>query len=164
MATKKKKIIEKINDGKEKSLEAVKNGKIIEGDAKVVKNLIDSIDTSIDDDDLKYVSRAEKDFSADFNKEFSEKTDALKEESEEKASEAIREATTEGKKVSDAAHKFREAASVTDAVEKNAETAEEKMKKSSDEYGDMKQKAEDMSEKTRKEVKKLRKAVDGVFG
>ena len=164
MGSRKRGILDRIKEGQEVGKEAIDSGETLEGDGSEIKALLDSIDTSIDEDDLRAVQAAESGYGSDFKSEFREKVDTKEAEMESVEGEAINESSQERDKVSDAAGKFQEMAGVTDVGRRNAEGGADAMRDSVREYEEYISEAEEITRETRQEVASLRSSVDGIFG
>jgi len=164
MGSKKRGILDRIREGEEAGKEAVDYGETLEGDGSEIKALLDSIDTSIDEDDLRSVRTAEFGYGSAFKGEFREKLDAKEAEMENLEGKAGNEASREREKVNDAAGKFREMAGVSDVGRQNAEGGADTMGDSVREYEDYISRTEEITRETRREVASLRSTVDGIFG
>ena len=164
MGTKKTGILDKTKEGEKKGLEATDTGAKIEGDGREIKSLLDSIDTSMDEDDVAKVTEANSGYGADFKSAFSEQVETKEAEMEKTEQQAINDATTERTKVNAAADKFAQASGVSDIGRKNADGGAEKMRSSAEEYDSMQKSAEDIINETKSRVSSLKSSVSGIFG
>lgn len=164
MGSKKKGILDRIKEGEEVGGEAIDYGETLEGDGKEIKALLDSIDTSIDEDDLRAVKTAEAGYDSAFQNEFKERVDPNERKAENIEKNSIEESSQERVKVSDAARRFQEAARITDVGRQNAEDGSDAMTDSVREYESYISEAEKITRKTREEVESLRTSIDGIFG
>ncbi len=163
MGNKKGGIIDKIKEGDKIGKEAVKIAEKLEGDGSEIKSLLNGIDTSMDEDDLAAVQRAESGYNPDFKTAFKEDVEIRETEMEGIENEASDSSNEELEKVNDATDKFREMTDVTDVGRKNAEGAADKMKRSATEYEDFVSEATSIVEDTKSDVTSLKNSIESIF-
>lgn len=159
----KRRITDKVKEGSEVGKEAVETGKKLEQDGSEIKSLSDSIDTSMDGDDVAAKDQAESGYSSDFKATFQAEVDTREGKMEGLEGEAADSASEERGKVEDAEGRFQEMASVTDVGRSNAETAAETMRRSATEYEGFVTEATKIVEETKSEVDSSRSAIEGTF-
>ncbi len=164
MGSKKSGILEKIKEGDQIGRKAVESGEQLEGDGSEIKALLDSIDTTMDEDDLSAVQGAESGYSSDFKSAFKEDVETREEEMERIEGEASDSASEELEKVNDASDKFREMSGVTDIGRSNAEGAADKMRSSATEYEEFVSEATSIVEDTKSDVDSLKSSIESIFG
>ncbi len=164
MGSRKSGIFDKIEGGGQVGKEAIQEGERLEGEGNEVKSLLDSIDTSMDEDDVSALQDAEGGYSSDFQTAFQEEVETRAEQMREVETESIDESGEERDKVEDAADKFREMASVTDVGRGNAEGGADHMNQSAAEYEDYIAQANKIIEDTDSQVQALDDSISGIFG
>ena len=157
-------ILEKIKEGENVGKEAVDKGTEIKGQGSEIKSLLDSIDTSIDEDDMVAVERANDSYGSDFNEAFESQAEQKANEAKDINREAADTADAEREKVEDAADKFRDMQGVSDIGRGNAGAGADSMNKSAQEYADDISEAERLIDEIDSEIGTLKSDVSNIFG
>lgn len=164
MGTKKKGIIDRIKEGDQVGKEGIEAGELLECDGREIKSLLDAIDTSMDEDDIAAVQKAESGYEVDTKNAFKEEVESKKDVMEGIESEVADTSTEELEKVNDATDKFEEMSGITDIGRSNAEGAADSMRDSAAEYEDFVTEANSIIEDTRSAVESLGNSIENIFG
>ena len=163
MGSKKSKITENINEGRESGREGIEAGRKLEGEGKEIKQILDSIDTSMDEDDVAAVRAAETGYHGDFTSAADEQIDPHVEKMNETEQGAIDEATQEGDKTREAAGKFEQMEGVSEVGSSNAREGAEKMESSAEEYDSQVEQANQVIEEIESEAEQVKSDIDSTF-
>lgn len=157
-------ILERIKEGDTRGKEAVDTGTEIKDEGLEIKALLDSIDTSIDEDDMAAVESANDGYGGDFNEAFDSQARTVADEAKDIDREASDTAEAEKEKVEDAADKFREMQSVSDIGRGNASGGADAMRQSAAEYENDIREANQHMEQLESEISAIESEVNGIFG
>lgn len=164
MGTKKKGIIDRIKEGDQIGKEGIEAGEQLECDGREIKSLLDAIDTSMDEDDIAAVQKAESGYDVDTKTAFEEEVESKKDVMEDIESEVADTSVEELNKVNDATDKFEEMSGITDIGRSNAEGAADSMRDSAAEYEDFVAEANSIIEDTRSAMESLGTSIENIFG
>lgn len=164
MGSKKSGLLEKIKEGKDIGNEGLEKAKELQGDGSSIKSLLDSIDTSMDEDDVRMIQEAESGYSGDFDKAVASDVDPKITEMINIESTAISDSQSEQDKVNDARNKFDQMSGVTDVGKGNADSGAGSMETSSNEYQEFINDANSTIDDTESEADSLRNAIASIFG
>lgn len=164
MGKKKRKFLEQSKQGMEMVTEGKRIGHKIEGEGKDIKKLIESMDTSMDDDDLYAIEVMDEAYGGDFQENYKMDVEPKFDEAIEKEQEVHEGSADEKGKVLDTKEKLKEIQSVSEIGRRNAEQAEGHMEKSIDEYKQLMEQADKIIEKTKEDAKKLEESISDIFG
>lgn len=164
MGLKKNRLSEGIREGDELRREAVDTGQKLFGEGKEIKALLEGIDTSMDEDDLNAVQRAERGYGEDFNGSFKAEVDSRAAEVHRIEAESLENTQDELVKVNEALGRFSEMEGVTDIGRRHAADAGSHLEVSAADYEGMMDQAQAILESTEREVADLKNSLDGIFG
>ncbi len=156
--------LDRIKEGDTVGKEAVDVGTEIKGEGQEIKALFDSIDTSIDEDDMSAVKEAEDADQRDFNEAFDSQAREKANDAKEIHEGTIDAANEEKDKVDDAADAFKEMQGVSDIGKSNAAAGADTMRRSAQEYADDIKEAEQLMSDLESDISALQSEVEGIFG
>lgn len=164
MGSKKSSILEKIKEGERVGSEALDVGKKLEGDGHEIKALIDSIDTSMDEDDAQAIKTAESGYSRDFDVAVKSEIDPKEAQMEQLETNATQSSELEKGKVEKAKDTLTEMVGISEVGRTNAEGASDRMSVSAQEYSDYIDEANSIIEQTGDDISSVRDAIGSIFG
>ena len=124
---------------------------------------MDSIDTSIDEEDRQAVTSAESGYDSSFTGEFGSKVKPIEQGIKTMSQENVTEANTEAKKVSDAGDKFRQMESISDVGRSAASSGESQMRRSEADYKKLADEAKKLADERTNALKGLESDISGIF-
>lgn len=164
MGSKKSKISENIIEGSERGNEGIAQGERLRGEAGEIKGLIDSIDTSMDEDDVAAVRNAEDSYAPAFRSAVNEQVTPRMQEMQNAETEAIQAAQQEGVKVRDAQSKLEQMGSVSEVGSDIANAGAEHMSSSAEQYDSQVETAQQIIEELQQAADEISSNIDSTFG
>lgn len=157
-------ISEKIKEGEEVGKEAVDTGTEMKNEGTEIKGMLDSVDTSMDEDDAAAIEETNDGYQKDFSEAFEAQAEEIADRAAEIEKDAADTADAEKTKVEDASDKLSQMEGVSDIGKSNARSGKSAMDRSASEYEEQAKEAEAISEKCQEEIKNLKSDVDSIFG
>lgn len=164
MGSIKRNLHEGIYEGDTKGKEAADIATDIEEKGSEIKSLLDSIDTSMDEDDVAQKDAATDGYSKDIKGAVADQVDPVAQEGEDILRGSIDTANAEGDKVRDAEDKYSRMEGVSDIGRSNAAAGADAMRRSLEEYEEAADQAESAIEENRAKIDETKSRIDSTWG
>ena len=163
MGNRKSEILAKIKEGTEIGDEAKISGAEINGEGTQVKQLLDSMNRDIDEDDIRVIDLAESSYKEDFDAAFTNEVDTKVTDSIQIEKEAGETADTEQSKVEEIHVQFEQLKDTSDIGGGNAERGKMSMEQSAKDYEAFGKQANEVEQNINEAISKLRSQLEEIF-
>jgi hypothetical protein len=164
MGSKKNQIVEKMKEGDEIGKEGTDKGKEYVTDGREIKAILDSIVRTMDEDDVMVIDKTEGGYNRDFHSAFESDVQTKGEMTEAIETEVTNEASAEREKVDDAKSELSNVEGISDVGRNNATEGIQHMEQSSNEYEESIESANQILDRTLREINELQESLDSTFG
>lgn len=163
MGRKKEGIHDTIREGRDRGDDAIAEGSQLDDESREIRGILDSIDPTMDEDDVTAVADAQSGYKSDFSDAFDGSVEPAKDGAIEIERDAADRAGEEQERVRGSADRFSQMERVSDVGSGNARTGADRMRQSADEYQRQIDTAEETADDIERQISELGASVKGQF-